>query len=276
MTKKKTNQSGGPAAISRKFDSLYNFSAWLKASPLGDGFTPDRTGSTAPAGAGCDQGTENFDEAERMMLGGWDSGAADVQKIMMERAEGFQTAKRLALSVVGVVPCVPAYLAKSPANMIAIKRRNIPRPVITICYNCAAACDVSAKDMTTAAAKLLNVVRGLESGGVGVELWAVSAVNDNRGRACACAVRVKNSDEPFNVLNMSYPLIHPSFLRRHGFAYIERAGGVKTDWVCYGRPITSIDATRDALAPLGLNEAKILSYYAICDKSEKDITDMIK
>lgn len=275
MARKKASTTTG-VAVSRKFESLCDFSKWLESAPVGNGFTPDFYGSNAAAGAGCDQGTENFQAADALMRDGWDAGAADVKKIMFDRCDGYESVRRLALSVVGVVPCIPAYMANSPKNMIAIRRRNVPRPVVTICYNCAAACDVTAEEMTTAAAKLLNVVRGLESGGVGVELWAVSAVNDNCGRACALAVKIKNSSEPFNVLNMSYPLIHPSMLRRHGIAYIERAGGVKSDWRNYGRPISSVDSTRAALVPLGLDNADIFCYYNICDKSESEIAAMIK
>ena len=261
-------------AVSRRFESICEFSRWLDDTPITPGFAP-RGGSENDD---TDfSGSASFDEANKMMLGGWDSGAADVEKIMLENTDGVENARRYALSVAGALPCVPAYLAGSPANMIAIKRRKIARPVVTICYNCAVPGFVDADDIKQAAAKLLNVVRGLEAGGVGVNLWACSFSRTlGRVDSVAMAVKIKSSDEPFNLLNMAYPLIHPSFNRRHKFAFIERCGGDPQTWDGYGRAITEPDKMREMAAGVGIDNAICFCYDSLSWRSETQILEMIK
>lgn len=278
MARKKSSVAAAPAvAVSRKFNSLHEFSSWLAETPVTPGFEPSSYGCSHSSANSKFYGTPDYDTAENMMLGGWDSGAADVKKIMLERCGGYEIAKRLALSVVGVIPCIPAYMANSPKNMISIKRRNIAKPVVTICYNCAVPSFVDAKDITTAAAKILNVVRGLEAGGVGVELWACSFSQDQNGKdTVSLAVKIKSSSEPFNVLNMAYPLIHPSFNRRHKFAFIERCGVCFDRWCNYGVAISNRSRMAELAESAGIEKPICFSYSGIFGKTESEIADMIK
>lgn len=257
-------------AVSRRFESLCEFSRWLENTPATSGFPMASETSDYEFTK-----TESFEVANKMMLGGWDSGAADVEKIMFENTDGVENARRFALSVAGAIPCVPAYLAGSPANMIAIKRRKIARPVITICYNCAVPGCVEADDIKRVAAKLLNVVRGLEAGGVGVNLWACS-FSLGFGDSVTMAVKIKSSDEPFNVLNMAYPLVHPSFNRRHKFAFIERCGGDARTWDGYGRGITDSAEMQRMAASVGIDGAICFCYDSLSWRSESEILNMIK
>ena len=272
MAKKKRSTTSKGRAVSRRFESVYEFSAWLKNTAPTPGFRMSSVRRDADFA-----GSASYEEADKMLLDGWDSGAADVQKIMMENCSGEEIARRYALSVAGCVPCVPAYLAGSPANMIAIKRRKIARPVVTICYNCAVGEGADASDIRRAAAKLLNIIRGLEAGGVGVNLWVCSFSRSRTpGESVTMAVKIKSSNEPFNLLNMAYPLIHPSFNRRHKFAFIERCGGDSDAWCNYGSAITSQNTMAEMAAAVGIENAACLCYDLICWRSEKRILDLIK
>lgn len=265
---------GVAVAVRKKFSSLHEFANWISENPVISGF-PEISKECGDADF---FGTEDYETADALMRDGWDAGAADVKKIMLDRCDGYESVRRLALSVVGVVPCIPAYMANSPKNMIAIRRRNVPRPVVTICYNCAVSAAASADDIKLTAAKLLNVVRGLEAGGVGVDLWACSFSQSVSGNeSAAMAVRIKSSSEPFNVLNMSYPLIHPSFNRRHKFAFIERCGVSSRLWANgYGRVINDPGKMAEMAAEIGINNAVCFSFQILENKSESEIAAMIK
>lgn len=258
------------------FNSLHDLAAWIDATPADASFITEISHETG-ASAKKFTGSGSYEESINLALNGWDYGAAEVNKIMIERAENYEQVKRLTISYVGCVPCVPAFLAGSPANMIAIKKRPTNKPIITICYNSAVGFNITTEAITKAAAKLLNVIRGLEAGGVAINLFACSFSRSNDSTETeTLAVKIKDSKEPFNVLNMAYPLIHPSFLRRQSFAFTERDGGNYKAWSNYGCTIHDREKMRSMAANIGINNAVCLSYYDLCNRDEKQITELIK
>lgn len=276
---RKEKQTAATSEIIKRgkvFNSLHDLAAWIDATPADDSFIIEESHNTGSSAKEF-TGSESYEEANNMALNGWDYGAAEVNKIMIERAENYEHVKRLTIDYIGCIPCVPAYLSGSPANMIAIKKRPTNKPVITVCYNSAVGYNVAAEAITKAAAKLLNVIRGLEAGGVAINLFACSFSRSNDSAETeTLAVKIKDSKEPFNVLNMAYPLIHPSFLRRQGFAFTERNGGKYKAWHGYGLTIRDREKMQGMAANIGINNAVCLSYYDLCDRDEKQITELIK
>lgn len=276
---RKKKQTTTPTEIIKRgktFNSLHDLAAWIDATPADASFIIEQSHST---GASVKEftGSESYEEANDLALNGWDYGAEEVNKIMMERAENYEQVKRLTISYVGCVPCIPAYLSGSPANMIAIKKRPTNKPIITICYNSAVGYNITAEAITKAAAKLLNVIRGLEAGGAAINLFACSFSRSRDSTETeTLAVKIKDSKEPFNVLNMAYPLIHPSFLRRQSFAFTERNGGKYKTWNGYGCTIRDREKMQNMSANIGINNAVCLSYYDLCDRDEKQIVELIK
>ncbi|MBD5306080.1 MAG: hypothetical protein HDS14_00405 [Bacteroides sp.] len=274
--RKRTSRTTAAKPVNKKFNSLAEFAEYLDTAPLGPGWYESLLHSKATYPDYVEfSGTKDYTEANNMMLNGWDYGKEEVTKIMNDRFDGVQEVKRLTLSYVGAVPCVPAYLSGSPRNMIAIKKQSARRPVVTIVYNAAVGGSVEASDIMTTAAKLFNVIRGLELGGVSVELYAGSfsvSGNDNVN----LLVKVKSASQPLNLLTMCYPVVHPSFNRRHKFAFIERSGLSCENWGDYGGSLTDIAEMTKRASALGLTNPNCFSFYNLQYKTEKQIAEMIR
>lgn len=260
--------------ISKKFESLTAFSAWLETSPV-CGYFADLGFLASTIEDNKFSGTDSFNAANDLMLHGWQDGAARVAAYMAGGVRGSQDQAQNYYAPVGFAPSVGRYLTGHPCNMINRRKVTAPAPVVTICYNVAVGSNVKANSIEKTAATLFNVVSGLERVGVRVELWA--------GMFCAkgnevanIAVKIKSAGQPFNLLKMVYPVVHPSFLRRHCFAFIERAGVSDSGWGSYGRPLAERAETEKAAAACGIKTKNIFCYYDLVGKSEKEIKDMIK
>ena len=265
--------------LSKKFESLTAFSAWLDTSPVLGYFAESNHLSSADQSDERKEftHTDSFEDAKKLMLGGWHAGAKRVAAFMAAGGvRGRQDQPQNFYSPVGFAPSVGRYLAGHPCNMINRKKVLTPSPIVTIFYNICVSYNISSSSMEKAAAKLFNVIAGLEARGVRVNLW-VGMINHYLNSAVDCAVKIKSAGQPFNLLKMVYPVVHPSFFRRHLFAFIERAG-VSNDrgWHGYGKVTRNKIDIAAAVAALNIQAKNIISYYDIEHKTEKEINDMIK
>lgn len=265
--------------LSKKFESLTAFSAWLDTAPALGYFAESNHLSSVKEDDDTKEftQTESFEQAKNLMLGGWLDGANRVAAYMAAGAKNRRKEQaQNYYAPVGFAPSVGRYLSGHPCNMINRKKVLTPSPVVTIFYNVCVSCNVSASSMEKAAAKLFNVIAGFEARGVRVNLW-VGMVNHYLNTAVDCAVKIKSAGQPFNLLKMVYPAVHPSFFRRHLFAFIERAGvSDNRGWIGYGKVTRSKSEIAAAVAALNIQTGNILSYYDIDGKTEKEISDMIK
>ena len=265
--------------LSKKFNSLNELSTWIAATPV-SGYFKDNNLHTSDLSDDKNAkftGTKDFQTANDLMLHGWADGAKRVRAAMIQAAGPVSDRPRCYNSVVGFAPNVPNYLAGCPLNMINKKRVRVPARVVDIVYNCAVDYTVKAKDIEKAAAVLFNVVVGLEKSGVRVNLW-VANVNIGNNQNASIAVRIKSASQPFNLLKMVYPCVHPSFQRRHTFAVLERAGvtGSRADWGGYGHVTTDAAKIKSVISNFGISDKNIFDFYNLKGKNEKEIADMIK
>lgn len=266
---------------SKKFNSLHEFSQFIENNtPAGffAGWDSERLASGLTGRKySKEKGTKDFATANKLMLNGWKEGAERVQKFMSESIQATAAKSQTRRGPVGFAPCVPAYIQGHPCNMYNKKRVRVPARVVTIFYNCAVDWRVDAQRIEKAAAALFNVITGFEAAGVRVELWVGEMSRDKTNTEIAAfAVKVKTASQPFNLLKMIYPIVHPSFLRRHAFAWLERAG-VDSDnaWGAYGYCLPK-EKQAAAVASLGVKTNNVIDFYMIDGKSEKEITAMIK
>lgn len=255
-----------------KFGSLVEFSDYLNSTPA----NCLTGGSVDEAGRYDDYYlTENYDQAEKYMIGGWDSGTAKVNKIMSENYNGVETVRRLSLSVVGVMPCVPAYLSGSPRNMINIVRHSVPCPVVRLLFCTGVTSGVDGDDVLKVGAAVFNTILGLEAGGVRVELWC-GTVAGASGDMVANFVKIKDTHQTANIMQMCYPVCHPSFQRRHGFAFRERQNLNNTQWEGYGFTVSNIGDIRKCAANCGLDVDAVLTFDSCQYKTELQIAENIQ
>lgn len=272
--------------IAKKFDSLTAFASWLSSAPLSPAFSDDDVKLNGSENSDKDFfGTENYEEANNLMLHGWAKCAKRVNAVMASGVTSSAPVRRVVNSVVGFAPNVPAAIAGRPLNMRRSIKVNQPRRVVSLVWSCGINCDVTTTQLEAVAGRLFNVICGLERSGVRVELYVMdaSAIRKISGREIVTteriinAVKIKSADQPLNVLKMCYPVVHPSFCRRHGFKAIEKSGTKYKKWVGgYGAALRKENELAECAAAVGLKTANILSYYSINGKSEEDILKMIK
>lgn len=261
----------------KKFNSLHEVSAFIASTPVNGWFADNFYNRSRDCRKNFD-GVETHEEATNLMLGGWSDGAKRIQAFMTSGSVGVAPVRRVVNSVVGFAPNVPAAIAGRPLNMRKSIKVNQPRRVVSLVYNCTVDSSVNTSDIERNAAKLFNVICGLERSGVRVELWAcVASCNDSKKHAAACcaAVRIKSADQPLNVFKMCYPVVHPAMLRQHFLSVFERMN-VKEKFQNHGYPIISESDIKTAVSSTGVPSDNIVSYYSLVGKSESEILNLIK
>ena len=106
--------------------------------------------------------------------------------------------------------------------MIASKKIVTKTKVINIIYNISVPGSLEASGIVNAGAKMVSIIRYLEQNNIRVNLYTIWATWDKKsGHRCAFYVKIKDAGAPLNLLNIAYPIINPSMLRRHGFKWLE-------------------------------------------------------
>lgn len=262
----------------RKFDSLAALSAFVESTPANGYFAGRELSSEreeSPRKRDKFFGTKDYAAANELMLHGWQAGAERVRAVMTATATATNERPRLFSSVVGYAPNVGRCLTGHPLNMYNRKRVKVPARVVDIVYNCSVDHSIPAADLERAAAKLFNVVTSLERGGVRVNLWVTGCSRNKTEDYSAFAVKIKTASQPFNLLKMCYPVVHPSFFRRHLFAVVERAN-LPGEWRGYGFAIDGQKKLKELAAAAGIVTDNIYSYYRLKDMTESEIIKSIK
>lgn len=172
-------------------------------------------------------GTINFSSADSLMTCGDKESASKIK----EKAGGKMTPMpsgqrtKYKRDFVGCKPNVAAYNMGLPKQMFRRVKREVPHNIITIIID---SCVGAAYDTDTILKANVNIIRAildLEKAGVKVNLYA-SCLFYQKNTVAGPVVKIKDSNQPFNLLRMAYPLVHPSFLRRHAFRYLEITPGL--------------------------------------------------
>lgn len=259
-----------------KFNSLTELSRFIETTPP-KGVFKNATLQSQREGNESYYGTSNYQQADNLMLDGWEDGVKSVAAYMSKSNAGRRgQSPEIYNSFVGFAPCVPAYLSGNPLNMYNQKQAPNRKRIISITYNLAIDCSVSASQIQRAAAKLFNVIVGLEKQGVSTELYIcqISAKNEELIFMSTC---IKRAERPFNLLSAVYPFVNPSMLRRHGLAITERAGVRSKKWLSgYGRPISDIQETIFECKRVGIPTENVFNYDSLEYNSEEYIAKALK
>lgn len=260
--------------IFNKFNSVEEFSNWLQVTPqTANGKKFDASNEVSKYNTEF-TGTESFEEAQNLLKCGdkenADKIAATIRKIKAQ-GKGNETRNKLYNSPCGFMPIVPKVLAGDPQNMLAIrKERYNSTKVLNIAYNVAVSCSITTDDMIKTAAKVANVIASLEKNGYRVNLYAYACGRDLKDNYYSLLVKIKDSGKYLDTLRIAYPLVNPSFYRRHVFGYMERLKGFYLNR-SYGK-IVDEEGCKECL-PIN---ACYLSYYFCSGKTEEEIAKYIE
>lgn len=183
--------------------------------------------------------TNNYEEAKSLLQNGWAQGAEKLTKQLKIESNKVQSreVKRAVYDIVGFQASVPRYLQGIPTNMINKKSVKQKAKVVTLIKDICYFGHVKADKIMEDSVKFIQIVQAIEAAGVRVNVEVFfHSVNDNE--EIHIRLPIKKASERLNLSKMSFPLMHPSFLRRMIFRAMETETRCKrTDWCFgYGRP----------------------------------------
>ena len=224
--------------------------------------------------------TFSYEEANNLFLYGDKKNADKLNEALRKiKAQGKGNATRNSLynSPCGFMPIVPKVLAGDPNNMLAIKKQAYrSTKVINIIYSMSCSGSVPAVEILNNSAKLVEVICQLEKNGYRVNLYSgYNARFKFKGQEIHTAfiIKLKDSGKYLDPLKIAYPLVNPSFLRRHAFKWLETFPkfDARGD---YGGAMNG-EQFREFMKDKFKN-AVILSFYDICGKDTKEIAKYIE
>ena len=169
---------------------------------------------------------------------------------MVDTATDTATAQELdrpaiGLEQCGFAPCVPAYMAGSPDNMLAFSAVEPTRKLLRVGVSVAYSCRVTGEQVANRGRAILANVNALERAGYRVELiavWGAKAGN----RSVQVSMTVKESHDAYAPTSVAFALTEDGFARRLLWTAAADLGrtGKYFDENCMGYP-TDLNAAAD-------------------------------
>ena len=268
--------------IFKKYNSIGEFSNTLKRGVTQKPFESEES-SNRKERHGDFYGTFDYETADKLLL----FGDKDIQRKiedagvskMRNKLKYEALRKQVFSSVVGFAPNVPAYIAGTPNSMINMRQIKTKQRVINVLYNASVSGFVSAENIISATSKMLSAIMIIESSGIRVNMYIGELTYcDETSQKFGWILRIKDSGQKLDTLKMSYPLAHPSMLRRHGFRAMEIAEGIDKAFAehGYGRPVKDEKDSMKFLKDCKItNINKVLCYTSIANKTAEEIAKMI-
>lgn len=220
--------------------------------------------------------TDNYKQAEDLLLNGWSEGAKNLTKQLKiaNNKMANKEVKRAVFDVVGFQASVPRYLQGVPQNMINKKNVVQKQKIVTLTKSIAYNASYTPKQILDDSVKFLQLVQEIEKLGIRTNINVVMhSLQDNE--EVLFKVKIKSSGERLNISKMSFPLLHPSFLRRMIFRCIEVEQRIKNSWnFGYGRPVPNNKDTQQHLekneyfVPVNISEQKMISLVMDVDSTK--------
>lgn len=222
--------------------------------------------------------TENFDAAQKLLKFGDDKNMKKLSGAGLNTGKvnttGSAPRPQIIHSVVGFCPNVPRFLMGAPACMNDVKRKIFKiSKVINVFYNLSVSWKVKTTTIANTNAALVNALLALEMNGYRVNLY-VGEYSKCKDEYFLCAVKIKDSATVLDKKKIAYPLVNPSFFRRHMFRALETSDVTEKGWSDnYGYPTGKEKANqvKAALKTKGINLDTYISFNDISYMSSQDI-----
>ena len=168
-------------------------------------------------------GTKDMDEAMALLVKGYNDPLEKVKNIAIKNdyVSGANSSIR-----------VPYYYGSSvnmgramkglPKCMNKRKREVKNIPVINLFVDCGVLSGVSVSEKIEYGIKVLSIINTLHSKGYNTEIFVGAiTIKESESDLSACLIKIKSYAESLNLLQLCFPIVHPSFLRRLMFAWRE-------------------------------------------------------
>lgn len=182
---------------------------------------PKMTSKQSKTGSFSFTGTNDYNEAENLLLHGWVEESEKLNEMLKLKTLKEKSVKNT-YDVAGFQCSVPRYLQGIPTNMINQKVVTKKQKVITITKNISYSACVKKETIEQESIKVLQLVNNLEKQGYRVILNVTFITKSKNENIILCnKVRIKNASERLNLSKISFPMVHPSYLRRILFKWME-------------------------------------------------------
>ena len=235
--KETTKTYGKNTSYIREFDSLNEFESYITNTPLNDTFRWQKLSSTS--GSYSFTQTQSYEEATKLLKDGWSSMAQEITKKLnvIKNQVVNEHVQKILYDVVGFQASVPRYLQGIPTSMVNKKLVPVKQKVITLDKDISYNASIKTEQIIEASVQTLQLIKKIEAQGIRVNLnliWGVAAGDTKE----VAKVRLKSANERLNISKLSFPLVHPSMLRRLCFRYLEVAPTVTKSYTWgYGYPL---------------------------------------
>ena len=235
--KETTKTYGKNTSYIREFDSLNEFESYITNTPLNETFRWQKLSSTN--GSYSFTQTQSYEEATKLLKDGWSSMAQEITKKLnvIKNQVVNEHVQKILYDVVGLQASVPRYLQGIPTSMVNKKLVPVKQKVITLDKDISYNASIKTEQIIEASVQTLQLIKKIEAQGIRVNLnliWGVAAGDTKE----VAKVRLKSANERLNISKLSFPLVHPSMLRRLCFRYLEVAPTVTKSYTWgYGAPL---------------------------------------
>lgn len=222
--------------------------------------------------------TESYEEADNFLINGWNAKIDELKGSLEKYSRKIAVQNRITENnVVGFMPNVPRAIRGYPGSMISNReiKRTEKRNTIHIIYSMTANCGTHGEGLLKAGIVVLKIAMVLDRSNIRTKIDLVPFLASEDGEYVTCIVGIKDYRQSFNYSKMAYPIVNPSFFRRHGFRYLETLSGITAEnWCCgYGRSIadsTESNAMEFKKKAGFYDEGVIFITYNDCQESEFD------
>jgi hypothetical protein len=187
-------------------------------------------------------GTNDFNQAMEIMRTGYKDPLERMKKAILKIGENEKANRpKMKNDFVGFVPHVPHTIMGLPMTMINKEKQANKAKTMHLFYSISTASKVSPNDMITGGINFISLVNSLEKQGYRVKIDIISSFATNRTLS-SFSVNVKEYGQKLNLLKLTFPLVHPSMLRRIAFKWLETNLELKDkDFTMgYGTPLSHL------------------------------------
>jgi len=220
--------------------------------------------------------TKDYNEALKLLIYGYQE---PVDKIKSEfKINKYKDKINFENNVYGFVPNVANSILGLPNSMVNINKKPKKSKVVELIYSPDANASVSKDTFIENGIKMLNVISNLEANGISVKLTSALYCGTNNNNEIALAtLNIKDYGQRLNLLKISFPIAHPSFLRRIGFKWLETSPDIRTNGFSfgYGKALSMNEYEYDLLCEFLGKEENLILLPNIINKSEEEIMEMV-
>lgn len=230
--------------------------------------------------------TYSYEEADELMRKGYAKGLEDLLDGKPMSNLNYRGVLKRGMphsGIVGFAPIVPNAILGLPNSMITSKVVPMKAKVITINVDSTVNSKFRKEDIIKGGRTIIKMIDRLEREGHRVNLDIIIGVNNGSNAEYAVKIKLKDARHPIDLLKISYPIIHPSFVRRHFLRYLETHPTMPEKHarnMChgYGCPISNWGYEREKrrLEENNIVDGKNSFFCSIIEASSRDENELIK